>query len=153
MFQCRCNSTREAAEPELRAANGWLLVGSTPRGSSPVSSPVFLDRAPGKGATRQGSLEQRDIFTGNVVCSTDIANQQQTAVYKASRLGHRFLHLALTLPATCKQLDERQRLLARNSRCPSPVRLQVRLCWPLPVRTGNDVCAQTYAIFRHLEVV
>ena len=24
----------------------------------------------------------------------------------ASRLGHRFLHLALTLPATCKQLDE-----------------------------------------------
>ena len=68
MCQCRCNSTREAAEPELRAANGWLLVGSTPRGSNSVSSPVFLDRAPGKAATWQGSWEQRDIFERNVVC-------------------------------------------------------------------------------------
>ena len=68
MIHGRCNSTREAAEPELRAANGWLLVSLTPRGSNSVSSSVFLDIAPGKGATWQGSLEQRDICARNVVC-------------------------------------------------------------------------------------
>ena len=72
MFQCRCNSTREAAEPELRAANGWLLVGPTPGGSNSGSAPVFLDRAPGKGATWQGSLEQRDICAQIVVCARSL---------------------------------------------------------------------------------
>ena len=91
MFQCRCNSTREAAEPELRAANGWLLVGSTPRGSNSVPSPVFLDRAPGKGATRQGSLEQRYIFFArNVVCKRII--NAVTAALPSSKLTQSRLH-------------------------------------------------------------
>ena len=90
MVQCRCNSTREAAEPELRAANGWLLVGSTPRGSNPVSAPEFLDRAPGKGARWQGSLEQHDMCAGTGVCKRIL--NAVTAALPSSKFTQSRLH-------------------------------------------------------------